>query len=87
MLHEDFEVNVNIRSNNGRTPMHFAAQNGQMEMVRMLHEDFEVDLNIRSNNGRTPMHFAAQNGQMEMVCYCTCHTLLLVCAVRLCKFL
>ena len=68
MLHAEFQVDVNIKDNNGRTPMHDAAQYGQMELVRMLHEEFQVDVNIKDNNGTTPMHDAAQNGHMEMVC-------------------
>ena len=72
MLHDPkgvFQVEVNIEDNNGLTPMHFAAGNGQIDMVRMLYEEFHVDVNVHVDIDFivTPMHLAADSGQIDMV--------------------
>ena len=54
------------------TPLHFAAQNGHLEVVRLL---LERGANVNAQNTdelwwrerRTPLHFAAQNGHLDVV--------------------
>ncbi|VUC21708.1 unnamed protein product [Clonostachys rosea] len=50
----------------GRTPMHYAAMNGQVEAIRILIRR-GGDVNVKSNNGFTPLHFAADCGHPSTV--------------------
>ena len=54
--------NVSVSS----TPLHRAAQNGNIEEVRRLLEN-GADVNAQANNGSTPLHAAAEEGQREVV--------------------
>lgn len=50
-----------------QTPLHIAAENGQVAMVNKLLEiGFDLNQEI-INDGRTPLCFAAEAGQLEMV--------------------
>jgi ankyrin repeat protein len=49
----------------GRTPLHYAAQNGDLEAARILLECYKVELTPRDTKGFTPLHLAAQAGQWE----------------------
>ncbi len=59
-------ANVNIQDENGLSPMHLAASNGNIEMVNSLLKK-GADINIKDNQDRSPMHFAALNGKTDMV--------------------
>jgi ankyrin repeat protein len=59
-------ANVNIQDENGLSPMHFAAANGNIEMVNSLLKK-GADINIKDNQDRSPMHLAASNGKTDMV--------------------
>jgi ankyrin repeat protein len=51
----------------GRTPLHVAAQFGQLETVKLLLEHgAEVDKHI-TYNGSTPLSMAAKNGHLDFV--------------------
>jgi ankyrin repeat protein len=50
----------------GGTPLHYAAENGQKEMVELL-IDKGADVNLKTDFDQTPLHLAAENGQKEMV--------------------
>ena len=55
------------RSDTGTTPLHLAAKNGHLEVVRLLIEA-GVDINkARTNDGATPLHIATQKGHVEVV--------------------
>ncbi len=61
---------VDATGKSGLTPLHFAAQNQHIEMVRLLLEaEAKVDgIPDRAEPcGLTPLHFAAQNGYIEVV--------------------
>ncbi|KAG9228558.1 ankyrin repeat-containing domain protein [Amylocarpus encephaloides] len=65
------KVNVNAATNDKRTALHQAAQNGSLgkghaEIVKFLIEK-KADLNVASHKGRKPIHQAAQNGHVEVV--------------------
>ncbi|TMW55241.1 hypothetical protein Poli38472_013132 [Pythium oligandrum] len=50
----------------GKTPVHWAAQNGHGDVVKLLLEQgAEKDATIKG--GRTALHFAALYGQQSMV--------------------
>jgi ankyrin repeat protein/glyoxylase-like metal-dependent hydrolase (beta-lactamase superfamily II) len=55
---------VNSRDENGRTPLHWAARGGHLEVLRYLAEK-GADLNAIDNNGVAPLHTLARSGQTE----------------------
>lgn len=49
---------------NGMLPVHYAAQNGHVDVLEWLLGDCDADLGaVQPNNLWTPMHYAAANGQ------------------------
>lgn len=59
-------VDVNVRDKDGRTPLHYAAENGHIAVIRMFSERHAI-LNVKDRDGRTPLHGAAGAGQIEAV--------------------
>lgn len=58
-----------MQDNMGRTPLHFAAQNGMIETVKFfLTLPYARRLcSMQDNGGNTPLHYAACNGQVDIV--------------------
>ena len=52
---------------NQKTPLHYAAQNGQEAVCRFLVQECQADVNARDIGKRTPLHWAAVEGH-EAVC-------------------
>mmetsp|Transcript_23251 Transcript_23251/g.45124 ORF Transcript_23251/g.45124 Transcript_23251/m.45124 type:complete len:93 (-) Transcript_23251:56-334(-) len=50
----------------GQTPLHFAANNGEIESIKCLIEN-GAEKEAKDNDGRTPLHVAAEAGKMEVV--------------------
>ena len=50
-----------------RTPLHWACQNGRLDLVKYLIEDLEVDSSCQDVNDATPLHIAALCGQLSVV--------------------
>lgn len=55
-------VDVNVRASNGATPLHFAAHNGNIALIRELAAIGANPNHQESMNGATPMHWAAIAG-------------------------
>jgi hypothetical protein len=51
-------IDLNAKDNNGRTPLSWAAENMNDQIVRQLLKD-GIDLNSKDNNGRTPLSWAS----------------------------
>lgn len=49
----------------GRTPLHYAANEGRLEDATLLLES-GADPNARDDNGWAPLHFAAQSGMLQI---------------------
>jgi hypothetical protein len=59
-------ANVNTRDEDGLTPLHNAAANGHLDVVKLLLEK-GADPAIRSNGGWTPLDIARALGHAEVV--------------------
>lgn len=58
-------LDYNVRDFLGRTPLHWAASNGQHELVSLLACNGAA-LNLVDDNGHTPLHLAALNGSVAV---------------------
>jgi len=70
-LVEEKHADVNCQNIYGMTPLHFAAINGQLELVQFLF-DHSADVNCKDEEGRTPVHLAAC-GDIEIVIFLAEH--------------
>ncbi len=55
------------RDNAGWTPLHHAANNGHLDIVKELLKEPGTARNIPDNNGFTPLHLACKYGHMDVV--------------------
>lgn len=62
------DVNVNVQSNNGSTPMFLAARVGNRGIVQLLYEN-GGDPELSERVGKTPIYIAAQHGHVGIVDY------------------
>jgi ankyrin repeat protein len=60
------KAEVNARSNDGTTPLHWAAAHGPKGLVELLLAN-KAEVNARSNDGTTPLHWAAAHDQTDLV--------------------
>ncbi|OWM78055.1 ankyrin repeat domain-containing protein 50-like [Punica granatum] len=60
------EADINRVDSNGRIPIHVAAANGSVEVVRFC-VSAGGDPNVVDSNGWTPLHCAAENGHLGVV--------------------
>jgi cytohesin len=51
---------VNAQDENGMTPLHYTATNGEVGLAEML-IDAGADVNIRDDEGNTPLHWSTRN--------------------------
>lgn len=62
-------ANPDLASNSpGQTPLHIAASQGYIEIVRLLLKK-GASINARDSEGNTPLFFAVYNGQKDMVTF------------------
>jgi TonB family protein len=59
-------VLVYSRLNNGRTPLHNAAQNGHKDVAELLLAN-KAEVNVKDNSGYTALHMAARYGHKGVV--------------------
>jgi ankyrin repeat protein len=66
---------LEARGELGKLPIHYAAEAGQVEVVKYLVErrDGAGQLRLRDTVGRTPLHYAAYGGQPAVVTYLLDH--------------
>jgi len=58
--------NINARNRGNWTPLHYASENGHVDMVRLLIEWGGVELNVRECNGKTALGWAISEGHTEI---------------------
>ena len=61
-------ADVNVNDTGGRTALHKAAKNNQIEVVKCLIEN-GANINVKDKNEFTPLHRAAEYGPTEIVNY------------------
>ncbi|XP_062573887.1 serine/threonine-protein phosphatase 6 regulatory ankyrin repeat subunit B-like [Saccostrea cucullata] len=57
------------RSSRGSTVLHYACQNGKLNMVRYICDTFPnlLSLDYNDNEGRSPLHWAAESGNIDLL--------------------
>lgn len=63
------KADFNIKDNDGRTPLHFAAYNGRLEIVQYLIDKKKADFTVKSNFGKTPLYEAISVGWFDVAKY------------------
>lgn len=61
------DINVSARDYSGRTPLAFAAFNGEAELVKLLLQRHDVDVFPQDRFGDTPLLLAAKEGEIHIV--------------------
>ncbi|RYP21591.1 hypothetical protein DL767_009231 [Monosporascus sp. MG133] len=61
------KVDVNLKDNDGRTPLSQAAGNGHEAIVKLLLATGKADIDTKDNYGWTPLWYAAKNGHEAIV--------------------
>lgn len=64
----DSGLDVNVKDEDGATPILFAASNGKFEMFKLF-EEYEAELLVVENNGNDLMMNAAIGGNVELIGY------------------
>lgn len=57
------------RRRDGKTCLHYAARNGQLNCIRYLVETQQMDLDVASGEGTTPLHMACYGGHLPAIIY------------------
>jgi len=57
---------AHIRGAAGKTPLHWAARNGELEVVKLLVR-FSAEINAKNERAETPLHLASYGGHMSVV--------------------
>ena len=57
------------KDSNERTPLHYAANNNHLKVVRYFINEQHCDQITRDNDGNTPLHLACCNGHLNIVQY------------------
>ncbi|MFI5335054.1 MAG: ankyrin repeat domain-containing protein [Chlamydiales bacterium] len=67
LLHEKGEMNIHIRDNQGRTPLHYAAEAGKAHLVTALLQKCHAEVNALDRKGATPLNLAIAKGRKEVI--------------------
>lgn len=62
-------INCDLTVNYKTTPLHRAALNGNMDIVKILVEDYKADINYKTKGGETALMAAAKRDKYEILCY------------------
>ncbi|UKZ77558.1 hypothetical protein TrVFT333_005281 [Trichoderma virens FT-333] len=60
-----FDIDLNYKNKDGRTPLLLAAGNGHGAVVKLLLTE-GININCKDNNGQTPLSWAAGNGHKDV---------------------
>jgi len=59
--------NLNHLDKNGSTPLHYAAEYGKSEVVKVLLADVRVNFHAQDRYGRTPLYVAGSKNKLDVV--------------------
>lgn len=62
----EYGVNINVRDGSGRTPLHWACQEGYTDIVDLLVEN-GAQMNVQDEDGQTPLYIASAEGHYNVV--------------------
>ncbi|XP_018418718.1 PREDICTED: ankyrin repeat domain-containing protein SOWAHA [Nanorana parkeri] len=62
----DANVNVNVRSFGGYTPLHIAAIHERKDVIIMLIRDYSAEVHVRDNSGRKPYHYLKKECAVQL---------------------
>ena len=60
-------IDIIIKNTKGNTPLHVAAENGDLEAVQALVATERIDSNAENEEGHTPLDLAASKGCLDVV--------------------
>ena len=61
-----YGAKINYRDLKSRTPIHYAAMNGNLDVIALLYHQGAA-LDVRDIKGRTPLMFAAQGNHISVI--------------------
>ena len=59
--------NPHVPDNDGWTPIHYAARNGHLEIIKLLMTSIDANPNAQDIWGRTPLDYSRKNGHSKIV--------------------
>ena len=62
-------ADVKAADSDGKTPLHLAAYNGKLDVVKYLVEEKGADVKAADNNGDTPLQWAVEEDHWDVVKY------------------
>ena len=65
------QCNIHVKDKWDRTPLHAAAECGQLQIAKFLTEDMSVDINLVGHYRETPLYMACWHGHLPLVEYFT----------------
>ena len=63
-----FKCDPNTKGLKRRIPLHYAAHNGHLDIIRKLVCDHRCDIIAKDDDGDTPLHLAALGGSLSTLC-------------------
>ncbi|KAK1762028.1 hypothetical protein QBC33DRAFT_582006 [Phialemonium atrogriseum] len=61
------DIDVDLKDQDGQTPLSWAARNGHEAVVKQLLDTGQVDIDSKDSDGQTPLSWAARNGHEAVV--------------------
>lgn len=66
---KQFVGNINVNDTMGMAPIHWAADRGDLNIVKLLVEDHSADINFQDSTGQTALHYAASCNHKDICKY------------------